>query len=114
MLLLRYLLIASCFGLFACVAGMVLYDIYLAYELDRLLLRRENQPEQWGANRIRPIAPPEGEGMRLRASAREVNPPRVQTVTVPIDREFFLDSDGLEAAMASDSGNPLARPRTRP
>jgi hypothetical protein len=48
MLLLRYLLIASCFGLFACVAGMVLYDIYLAYELDRLLLRRENQPEQWG------------------------------------------------------------------
>lgn len=44
MLFLKYMLIAGCFGLFACVAGMVLYDIYLAYELDRLLRRRQNQP----------------------------------------------------------------------
>jgi hypothetical protein len=33
--------IAACFGLFACVAGIVLYDIFLAHELDRLLKRRE-------------------------------------------------------------------------
>ncbi len=44
MLFLKYMLIAGCFGLFACVAGMVLYDIYLAYELDRLLRRRQSQP----------------------------------------------------------------------
>ena len=44
MLFLRFMLIATCFGLFACVAGMVLYDIYLADELDRLLLRRQKQP----------------------------------------------------------------------
>jgi regulator of protease activity HflC (stomatin/prohibitin superfamily) len=43
MLFLKFMLIAACFGLFACVAGMVLYDIYLAYELDRLL-RRRKQP----------------------------------------------------------------------
>lgn len=43
MLFLKYMLIASCFGLFAWVVGMVLYDIYLAYELDRLLHRREKQ-----------------------------------------------------------------------
>lgn len=41
MLFLKYLLIVSCFGLFAVVAGMVLYDIYLAYELDRVLRRRQ-------------------------------------------------------------------------
>jgi regulator of protease activity HflC (stomatin/prohibitin superfamily) len=41
MLFLKYLLIAGCFGLFAAVAGMILYDIYLAYELDRLLKRRK-------------------------------------------------------------------------
>ena len=45
MLFLKYLLIAACFGIFACVAGMVLYDIFLAYELDRLLKRREKQAE---------------------------------------------------------------------
>jgi len=45
MLLLKYLLIVACFGIFGCVAGMVLYDIFLAYELDRLLKRREKQAE---------------------------------------------------------------------
>ena len=46
MLFLKYMLIAGCFGLFACVAGMVLYDIYLAFAgLDRLLSPcRTNQP----------------------------------------------------------------------
>jgi len=41
MLFLRFILIAACFGLFACVAGMVLCDIFLAYELDRVLRRRQ-------------------------------------------------------------------------
>ena len=45
MLFLKYLLIAGCFGILACAAGMVLYDIFLAYELDRLLRRREKPPE---------------------------------------------------------------------
>jgi len=44
MLFLKFMLIAGCFGLFASVAGVVLYDIYLAYELDRFLRRRQNQP----------------------------------------------------------------------
>jgi regulator of protease activity HflC (stomatin/prohibitin superfamily) len=44
MLFLKYLLIAGCFALFACVAGMILYDMFLAYELDRLLKRRKPEP----------------------------------------------------------------------
>ena len=35
MLFLRFLLFVGCFGLGALAAGMVLYDIFLAYELDR-------------------------------------------------------------------------------
>jgi regulator of protease activity HflC (stomatin/prohibitin superfamily) len=45
MLFLKYLLIAGCFALFAAVAGMILYDIYLAFELDRLLKRRKMAPD---------------------------------------------------------------------
>ena len=45
MLFLRFLLFAGCFGLGALAAGMVLYDIFLAYELDRLLRRRGARPE---------------------------------------------------------------------
>jgi regulator of protease activity HflC (stomatin/prohibitin superfamily) len=44
MLFLRFLLFVGCFGLGALAAGMVLYDIFLAYELDRLL-RRRARPE---------------------------------------------------------------------
>ncbi|MGB7307796.1 MAG: SPFH domain-containing protein, partial [Candidatus Acidiferrales bacterium] len=39
MLFLRFLLFAGCFGLGVVAAGMVLYDIFLAYELDRVLRR---------------------------------------------------------------------------
>jgi regulator of protease activity HflC (stomatin/prohibitin superfamily) len=45
MLFLKYLLIVGCFGIFATVAGLVIYDIFLAYELDRLLKRRQKPPE---------------------------------------------------------------------
>jgi hypothetical protein len=45
MLFLKFLLLAGCFGLFACAAALVLYDIYLAYELGRLF-RRGDQTER--------------------------------------------------------------------
>jgi regulator of protease activity HflC (stomatin/prohibitin superfamily) len=45
MLFLRFLLFAGCFGLGAVAAGMVLYDIFLAYELDRVL-RRGARPQE--------------------------------------------------------------------
>lgn len=45
MLILKYMFIAACFGLFACVGGIMLYDIFLAHELDRLLKRREKAAE---------------------------------------------------------------------
>ena len=52
MLFLKYLLIAGCFGLLAFVAGMVLYDIFLAYELDRLLKRKEKPAESLLGNDV--------------------------------------------------------------
>ena len=39
MILLKYMLLIICFGCFACAAGAILYDIYLAFELSRLLRR---------------------------------------------------------------------------
>jgi regulator of protease activity HflC (stomatin/prohibitin superfamily) len=44
MLLLKFLLLAGCFGLLVCAAALVLYDIYLGYELGRLF-RRGDQIE---------------------------------------------------------------------
>jgi regulator of protease activity HflC (stomatin/prohibitin superfamily) len=41
MLFLKFMLLAICFSFLACAAGMVLYDIYLAFELDRILRRGE-------------------------------------------------------------------------
>jgi hypothetical protein len=110
MLLLRYMLIASCFGLFACVAGMVLYDIYLACELDRLLRRRDKQPEDSEVNRIGLTVQAEGDEIRLRAAARKVNPSRTRTAAAPNDRKFFFPNDALRQAMARDSASPLTRP----
>ena len=57
MLFLKYLLIVGCFGLFATVAGMVLYDIYLAYELDRLLRRHKHPAESLQLGEV-PAPPP--------------------------------------------------------
>jgi len=42
MLFLKYLLLIACFGLFVSAAGAILYDIYLAFELNRILSRRKN------------------------------------------------------------------------
>jgi regulator of protease activity HflC (stomatin/prohibitin superfamily) len=54
MLFLRFLLLLVSFALLASAAGVVLYDIFLAFELNRLLRRRDGaadatQPEQPGA-----------------------------------------------------------------
>jgi regulator of protease activity HflC (stomatin/prohibitin superfamily) len=43
MLALKYLLLVGCFGLMASAAAMVLYDIFLAYELDRILRRSDSE-----------------------------------------------------------------------
>jgi len=41
MLFLKFMLMLICFGFFASAAGAILYDIYLAFELSRILRRRE-------------------------------------------------------------------------
>ncbi|HTR45933.1 MAG TPA: SPFH domain-containing protein [Verrucomicrobiae bacterium] len=56
MLFLKYLLLIACFGLFVSAAGAILYDIYLAFELNRILSRRKN-PSDSGASGD---APPPG------------------------------------------------------
>jgi len=45
MILLKYILLIICFGCFASAAGAILYDIYLAFELSRLLRRGEKSGE---------------------------------------------------------------------
>jgi len=40
MLFIKYLMLVACFGLLAAALGAVVYDIYLAFELDRILRRR--------------------------------------------------------------------------
>jgi regulator of protease activity HflC (stomatin/prohibitin superfamily) len=41
MLFLKYMLLVICSGFLVCAAAMVLYDVYLAFELDRILRRGE-------------------------------------------------------------------------
>ncbi len=45
MLLLKFTLLVICFGLFASAAGAILYDIYLAFELSRILRRNGRSAE---------------------------------------------------------------------
>src|SRR5579862_8504854 len=40
MLFIKYMMLVACFGLLAAALGAVVYDIYLAFELDRILRRR--------------------------------------------------------------------------
>ncbi|HEY6465361.1 MAG TPA: SPFH domain-containing protein [Candidatus Acidoferrales bacterium] len=42
MLLIRFLLILTAFGFLACAAGLICYDIFLVFELDRILRRSPN------------------------------------------------------------------------
>ena len=45
MLFLRFVLLLSCFGLLAGAAGTVIYDIFLAFELNRILRRGERSSD---------------------------------------------------------------------
>lgn len=45
MILLKFLLVAICFGAATIAAGSVLYDFYLAFELDRILRRGKGKLE---------------------------------------------------------------------
>jgi regulator of protease activity HflC (stomatin/prohibitin superfamily) len=56
MIFLKYLLVAICFCASTVAAGTVLYDIYLAFELDRLFRRGERKAEP-----LRSGEPPEAE-----------------------------------------------------
>jgi hypothetical protein len=58
MLYLKYLLSAACFALFACVAGLIVYDIYMAFELDHILQRRERSAENHPESDALPPAKP--------------------------------------------------------
>ncbi|MGC2333853.1 MAG: SPFH domain-containing protein [Candidatus Acidiferrales bacterium] len=57
MLFSRFLLFVGCFGLGALAAGMVLYDIFLAYELDKIL-RRDARPDDSAPSSGAPAAAP--------------------------------------------------------
>jgi hypothetical protein len=88
MLSLRYLLGAGCFALFACVAALILYDIFLAYELGRLLNRRTPEPAT---------------GLADDAEVAEVPAPG------PHDGRFLLTREVLKSAMSTDPPASNAR-----
>jgi regulator of protease activity HflC (stomatin/prohibitin superfamily) len=58
MLFLRLLLFVISFGLLGVAAIVVLYDIYLAFELNRILRRSERQPEKVPADQVAAIPTP--------------------------------------------------------
>lgn len=70
MLFLRWLLIVGCFGLAACAAGMVLYDIFLAYELDRILRRSQDSPGMGGTSAPAVIPKRPRRAIRLNQAAK--------------------------------------------
>ena len=71
MFYMKYLLSAVCFVLFASVAGVIVYDIYLAFELDRMLQRRERSAE----DQLDGDAPPPANGGRARAEFETIEIP---------------------------------------
>jgi len=79
MIFLKFLLVAICFGSATIAAGGLLYDVYLAFELDRVLRRREKKPESGAiertaggetANRDLPTPPAEPAYVSLRPRPR--------------------------------------------
>ncbi len=60
MLFLRFVLLLSCFGLLAGAAGTVIYDIFLAFELNRILRRGERSSDATppGETQVRPTGFP--------------------------------------------------------
>ena len=58
MLFLRFLLLLVSFGLLASAAGVVLYDIFLAFELNRLLRRRDGSSDASPSEQSGAVSPP--------------------------------------------------------
>jgi len=66
MLFLRFLLLLVSFGLLASAAGVVLYDIFLAFELNRLLRRRDGAAETGQPEQAGDVSPPSQVGATQR------------------------------------------------
>jgi len=68
MVLLKFLLLAGCVALFFCAAALILYDIYLAYELGKLFQRGAQAetipPHTPAASATRGTPPSPGRGVR--------------------------------------------------
>jgi regulator of protease activity HflC (stomatin/prohibitin superfamily) len=71
MLFLRFMLLAIGSGLFACAAGVVAYDLYVAFELSRILGREESS-SQVGADRAGVILPRPRRAIRWGTAVRLV------------------------------------------
>jgi regulator of protease activity HflC (stomatin/prohibitin superfamily) len=78
MLFLRFLLFVGCFGLGGVAAGMVLYDIFLAYELDRILKRAASSETALGLGGTPTPAPV---GVAPRRTRRVI---RISRATKPV------------------------------
>jgi regulator of protease activity HflC (stomatin/prohibitin superfamily) len=77
MILIRFLLIFASFGFLACAAGLVLYDIYLVFELDRILSVGRRSPNaaaspEAGETPSRPALPRPRRAIRVNAAAKLV------------------------------------------
>jgi len=57
MVFLRFLLLLISFGLLACAAGVVLYDIYLSFELDRIFRRSKESSDSTQPEGLPPATP---------------------------------------------------------
>ena len=76
MLFLRYLLFVISFGFVGIAIAIVLYDVYLAFELDRLLRRTDDSPPT-------PSSTTSPASLRLRSS-RQAPPLRRKLQAPPI------------------------------
>jgi regulator of protease activity HflC (stomatin/prohibitin superfamily) len=93
MLLLRFLLICASFGFLAGATGMVLYDIYLAFELDRILRRSPNAAAnpQAGETPSTPALPRPRRVIRVSAAGELV---AVAILSLYLGESIFLIPDG--------------------
>ena len=86
MLFLRWLLFAISFGFLGVAAIIVFYDVYLAFELNRILQRRERPPEKPAAGQTTAAnapAPTEGAAPAPFASATPPPPPARPSFRLP-------------------------------
>lgn len=136
MLFLKLLLIVVAFGFLACAAGLVLYDIYLAFELDRILRKSEPpagaaQPAEAGAAGTAagaaPLAALPGAAQpRARRALRwngrsnaAVKFVLIASVLAFAGKSIVVVPDGEAAVRISQisgvlPGDPPARPRAKP